>query len=84
MKNTCETIPVTPVGHHGRMPTFQAKIGTLSSTCIVVKRTRKFYVGQAIEFAELSDLSGMCVGVAPRWRHGIVWKIEDDRLFIDL
>jgi len=77
-------VKVTPVGRRGRQPTYQAKIGTMGSTTIIVKRAREFEVGQRLEFAEVMDLRGCSVGVTPRWRSGIVWLIEDDRLFINL
>lgn len=66
------------------MPTFYAKIGTHSSTVILVKRVRDFEVNQWIEFAEIRDLEGCSVNMAPRWRRGIIWKIEDNRLFVNL
>ena len=80
-----ETIAVQPcLARWGRFPTYLAKVGTMGSTCIVVKRTRRFHVGQSIQFAETSDLTGMCKGMPPRWRYGDIWKIEDDRLFVNL
>lgn len=77
-------IAVSPVGRWGRFPTFQAKVGTGSSSCILVRRTRRFSVGQFIAFAEEHHLAGMATGCTPKWRRGRVWKIEDDRLFIEL
>ncbi len=77
-------IKLTPIGRRGRQPTYQAKVGTHSSTVVIVKRAREFVVGQRIEFAETHLLRGCSVGVAPRWIKGRVWRIEDNRLFIDL
>ena len=68
----------------GRRPTFQAKIGTGPSAVVIVRRSRKFRVGQYIQFAELGDVAGMCVGCTPRWRHGHIYKIDHSRLFIEL
>lgn len=73
---------IPSVGSWGRLPTYQAKVGTGSSCCVVIKRARKFHVEQRVEFADIEDLRGMCVGMAPKWRPGLIWKIEDDRLFI--
>lgn len=75
---------VQPAGRWGRRPTYAAKVGTFGSTVIVVKRARRFKVNQRIEFAELTDLDGMSVGCTPKWRHGLIWKIEGDRLFVNL
>lgn len=75
---------LVPAGRRGRMPTFYAKVGTMSGSVIVVKRTRDFEVGQKIQFAEIRDLEGCSVGMAPRWRGGEIWKIDDNRLFITL
>jgi hypothetical protein len=75
---------LNPVDRWGRKPLYQAKVGTMSGSLIMVKRARDFEVDQRIEFAELQDVRGMSVSMAPRWRTGIIWKIEDDRLFINL
>lgn len=75
---------VTPIGRRGRQPTYQAKVGTMGSSVVVIKRARKFKVGQRIEFAETHDLNGCSVSMAPKWRTGTIWLIEDDRLFINL
>ena len=75
---------VRPALWRGKRPLYAAKIGTHGSTLILVKRARRFQIGQRIQFAELSDVSGMAVGMAPRWRHGIIWKIEQEWLFVNL
>lgn len=75
---------ITSIGRWGRQPTFQAKIGTGPSAVVIVRRTRRFKVGQHIQFADIHDLSGMCVGCTPKWRGGHIYKIENDRLFIEL
>jgi hypothetical protein len=74
---------ILSTGRRGRQPTFQAKIGTMPSAIIIVKRVRDFEVGQRIEYADTYELRGMSVGMAPRWHRGTVWKIECDRLYID-
>lgn len=71
------------IGRWGRFPTFQAKVGTGSSTVIIIKRARDFTIGQQIEFAETRDLQGMCKCCTPKWHGGLIWKIEDNRLFLD-
>ena len=68
----------------GRFPLFPAKVGTGPSTLILVRRDRTFAVGQRIKFATLDDVQGMCQGVTPRWRNGVVWKIDGGRLFVSL
>jgi len=75
---------LVPTGRRGRQPTFLAKVGTMSGSVIVVKRVRDFEVNQWIEFAEIRDLEGCSVSMAPHWRRGIIWKIEDNRLFVNL
>lgn len=75
---------IETLGRYGKRPTFQAKIGTMSSAEIIVKRARIFREGQRIEFANTKDLRGMSVSATPPWRSGSIWKIEDNRLFISL
>ena len=77
-------IDVTPIGLHGRFPTYQAKIGTGSSAVVIIRRVRRFSLGQRIQFANIDDLMGQCVGCASRWRTGIIWDIMDNRLYIEL
>jgi hypothetical protein len=74
---------IKAIGRHGKRPTYQAKIGTMPSSVIVVRRLRDFSVGQRIEFAELDDMRGMSVGCTPVWKHGVIWKIEFDRLYVN-
>lgn len=81
---TEELIEVEPAGNWGRYTTYLAKVGTLSSCLVLVKRVRKFHVKQRIEFVEEHSLRGCSKGIAPRWRQGYIWKIEDNRLFISL
>jgi hypothetical protein len=59
---------IISIGRWGRFPTFQAKIGTGPSAVIIVKRVRDFWATQWIQFAEINDLKGMCVGCTPKWR----------------
>jgi len=75
---------INSIGSWGRFPTFQAKVGTGPSAVIVVKRVRDFRVGQWIQFAETHDLTGMLVSSPPRWRGGVIARIDGDRLFLDL
>ena len=76
-------IVVSPIGRWGRFPTYAGKVGTGSSCCLLIKRTRTFYVEQRIEFAIEHELRGMSTSIAPRWNEGIIWKIEDERLFVN-
>jgi len=84
MVGSKNAIELQPVSRWGRFPLYQAKVGTGSSTTIMVKRQREFFVGQRMQFAERSDVEGMCVACTPKWRDGSVWKIEDGRLFVNL
>lgn len=81
---TDQHITVEPIGQWGRFPTFAGKVGTHSSCCLLIKRVRKFHVEQRIEFAIEHELRGCSKGIAPRWKTGIIWKIEDDRIFVNL
>lgn len=74
---------ILPAGYWGRRPWWHAKIGTGSSRCVLIKRQRSFSVDQRIQFCTLDELRGMATGGTPRWTGGIIWKIEDDRLFIN-
>lgn len=74
---------VTPISYWGRKPLYSAKIGTTASNLIMVRRVRKFHVGQSIMFAAISDVQGMSIGCTPAWRSGNIWKIEANRLFVE-
>lgn len=76
-------IVVSPIGRWGRFPTFAGKVGTGSSCCLLIKRARRFYVEQRIEFAMEHELRGCSTGMSFRWHVGIIWKIEDERLFVN-
>lgn len=78
------TTYLKPQGNWGRYQTYVAKVGTLSLTVIVVKKTTDFHVDQKIEFAYLHDLRGCSKVMTPKWLPGRVWKIEDNRLFVNL
>lgn len=86
-KQTCRAVVVTPVDHWGRRPYFQAKVGTQSSTLVLVKGARRsgqvFEPNERIDFAEWSSLQGMATCCTPQWQMGYIWKIEDNRLFIN-
>jgi hypothetical protein len=71
---------IEPHGMFGRFVEYSAKIGSHSSTVVAVKRTRKFYVGQQILFAELNSRSSK--SIAPKWESGMIHKLDDNRLFI--
>lgn len=84
----CKAIVVTPVDTWGRRPLFQAKVGTLSGSLVLVKRARRrgqpFEEHERIEFIELNELQGtsksmLCVP----WHAGYIWKVEDNRIFIN-
>lgn len=83
----CHAVIVTPVDRWGRRPFFQAKVGTQSGTLILVKGARRsgqpFEVNDRIEFAEWSSLQGMATCCTPAWQPGHIWKIEDNRLFVN-
>jgi hypothetical protein len=74
---------ILSTGRWGRFPTYQAKVGTMSGSIIIVKRLRDFEVGQRVQYAETYELRGTSTGMAPKWSGGIIWKIESDRLFIE-
>jgi hypothetical protein len=71
-----------PTDRWGRHPLFQAKVGTFSGTLVMVKRVRDFELNQRIDYCEITDVDGMSTGCTPPWKHGIIWKIDGDRLFI--
>ena len=76
-------IEVEPMGRWGRYPTFPGKVGTHASCCLIIKRTRKFYVGQRIEFAMEHELRGVSKSFGiHKWHNGYIWKIED-RIFVN-
>jgi hypothetical protein len=77
-----ETITIEPIGRWGKYPVFAAKIGSLGSSCVLVKRKRSFAEGDAIEYCNERDLDGMSKSCTPKWERGTVWKVDGDRLFI--
>lgn len=77
-------VSIVAVDARGRLPVYKAKVGTMPGSLIVVRRDRTFWVGQCIKFAETHALRGQSIGVTPAWRNGSVWKIEDDRLYLNL
>lgn len=78
-----EEIEVTPVGRWGKFPTYDAKVGTFSGCRILIKRARKFTIGQRIEYAEEQNLRGMSTGCTPTWQPGKIWDIQDNRIFVN-
>ena len=83
MKNTNPIIEIQSIGWWGRFPLYQAKVGTGSSDCIIVRRVRKFRVGMFIKFARRSDVRSMCVGCTPKWHSGLISRLDNDRIFVD-
>lgn len=78
-----ERTTIAPAGRWGRFPLYMAKVGTMSGCLVMVRRKRSFAVGEAIKYATLDSVDGICVGVTPKWQGGLVSRISDDRLFID-
>ena len=75
---------IEPHSYWGRKPVFLSKVGTGPSTLVLIKRVRKFHVGQHIEFCNRRDVDGMCVGGTPKWKHGHIYDIRNEMLFIEL
>jgi hypothetical protein len=91
---------VLPVQTLKRLFFYQAKVGTMPGSIVAVKHFPKivtsqtpdnptlafgnfFAVNQRLEIADLEHVKQVprnCI----RWQTGIIWKIEDDRLFINL
>jgi len=69
---------VRPQDRWGKFPTYLAKVGSGCSCLILIKRVREFWVGQQIQYCREDDLRGMSVGMAPKWRIGEIWKIEEE------
>lgn len=74
---------VRPISRRGRKPLYSAKVGTTASNLVMICRIRRFRVDQMIMFATLAEVEGMSVGCTPHWRSGRIWKIENNRLFIE-
>ena len=77
---SCDIIPTR---YWGKKPMYVAKVGTGPTTIILIKRARKFSVGQRIEFCLEDDVRGMSVGTTPHWRHGRIWDVKGGYLFIE-
>lgn len=75
---------IQPVGSWGRKQLYQAKVGTGPSTLVMVKGCKVFSVGQHIQYCQLQNVQGMCTGCTPPWSGGLIYKIENDRLFIEM
>jgi hypothetical protein len=87
-QQSCKAVWVTPVDSWGRRPLFQAKVGTLSGSLVLIKRARRagqgFEVDERVEYVEWGALQGMSKSMSPHnWHPGCIWKIEDNRLFIN-
>lgn len=87
-QQNCHFVWVIPVDSWGRRPLFQSKVGTLSGTLVLIKGARRsgqgFEVDERVEFVEWGNLRGMSKSMSPHnWQRGIIWKIEDNRLFIN-
>ncbi len=70
-------------GFWGKKLAFFAKIGSMPGTIILVNRTRDFRVGQHIKYCDTSAIEGMSIGTTPRWEVGKIWKIENNRLYLE-
>jgi len=75
-------IELERVGRWGRQPLYAAKVGTFGSTVIMVKRARKFYVGQRIQYCATRDTEGMATSCTPPWRGGIITEVNGERLHV--
>ncbi len=71
------------IGHWGSKLGFSAKIGTMPGTIALVNRTRDFEVGKLIKYCDIDDVKGMSTSCAPRWSVGKIWKIENNRLYLE-
>ena len=87
----CVQRSVRPSGYWGRRPYFSAKVGSMSSSMVLIKGARKyvqttFHEGQRIQFCDTERLRGLTTGCTPQWRTGIIWNLEcdDGRIFISL
>jgi len=84
----CKAVRVTPVDKWGTRPLFQAKVGTMSSSLVLVRGAHRigqpFEEGEYIYFVEHNELEGRSTSMGPQtWHNGHVWKIEDNRLYIN-
>lgn len=70
-------------GRWGKYLTYTCKIGTHSTTIALIRTVRRFRINQHIKFCELRDVQGMCLGMAPKWQHGLITRITPTHLFID-
>lgn len=77
------TRAVNPIGYWGNKPIYLAKIGDKPQATIVCRSKGEPKVEDWIKFKTLDNTPGMCVE-SHRWRTGIVRRIEDNRIFLDL
>lgn len=73
---------IVPIGSWGRYKTWVAKVGTLPSSLILIRRSRDFCAGQRIWFCDEWDLQGTSKGCTPRWESGHIDKIQGNLLFV--
>lgn len=81
-----EEFTVTALDRWGRRPLFLVKIGTFSGTLALIRGAATqdtFSIDQRVQYAEWSELQGMSKGMTPKWQHGYIWKVEDNRVFIN-
>lgn len=66
----------------GKLPVYRARILASDVVDVVVKSARKLAVGERIAFATLPDLAASEIqgSVQPKWRSGIIWRIEKGTL----
>ncbi len=55
----------------------------MSGSLIVLKGKSRIGEGARVEFAEWGDLRGTSKNMTPKWRTGIIWKVEGNRIFIN-
>lgn len=74
---------VTPAGNHGRFTTYHVKVGTGPVFLAVIKRARRFGLGQRVHFADVKDIRSTSVNMKPLWYLGRICGIVDNTLCID-
>ncbi len=74
---------VRPAGYWDKRPYYPAKVGDGPETLVLIKRARKFSVGQSIKFCRRGETLHIRAGMAFTWSCGRIFKIENGRLFIE-
>jgi hypothetical protein len=73
-------VAIEPTLFFKERPLYSAKVGTGPSNIVAIKRMRRFWVGQHIEYCEYSELRER--GGRPLWHGGRIDEISGNRLFI--